>query len=50
MGNKVKNIGLIGLGMVAGVAASFQFSAIAQKVTAARCRWKKCASCPTCLA
>jgi carboxyl-terminal processing protease len=33
MGNKVKNIGLIGLGMVAGVAASFQFSAIAQKVT-----------------
>ncbi len=31
MGNKVKNIGLIGLGMVAGVAASFQFSAAAQK-------------------
>src|SRR5476649_2263069 len=33
MGNKVKNIGLIGLGMVAGVAVSLQFSAIAQKVT-----------------
>ena len=31
MGNKVKSIGLIGLGMVAGVAASFQFSATAQK-------------------
>jgi carboxyl-terminal processing protease len=31
MGNKVKNFGLIGLGMVAGVAASFQFSAAAQK-------------------
>src|SRR3954467_10279609 len=31
MGNKLKNIGLIGLGMVAGVAASFQFSAFAQK-------------------
>jgi carboxyl-terminal processing protease len=35
MGNKVKSIGLIGLGMVAGVAASLQFSAIAQKVTGA---------------
>ncbi|GGY93461.1 S41 family peptidase [Pseudoduganella plicata] len=34
MGNKVKSIGLIGLGMVAGVAASFQFSAIAQKAGA----------------
>jgi carboxyl-terminal processing protease len=33
MGNKVKSIGLIGLGMVAGVAASLQFSAIAQKIT-----------------
>jgi carboxyl-terminal processing protease len=33
MGNKVKSIGLIGLGMAAGVAASLQFSAIAQKVT-----------------
>ena len=33
MGNKVKSIGLIGLGMVAGVAVSLQFSAIAQKVT-----------------
>nr|WP_315255393.1 S41 family peptidase [uncultured Duganella sp.] len=33
MGNKVKSIGLIGLGMVAGVAASFQFPAIAQKVS-----------------
>jgi carboxyl-terminal processing protease len=31
MGNKLKNIGLIGLGMAAGVAASFQFSAFAQK-------------------
>jgi carboxyl-terminal processing protease len=31
MSNKMKNIGLIGLGMVAGVAASFQFSAYAQK-------------------
>jgi carboxyl-terminal processing protease len=31
MGNKLKNIGLIGLGMVAGVAASVQFSAMAQK-------------------
>ncbi|HWJ95060.1 MAG TPA: S41 family peptidase [Telluria sp.] len=31
MGNKVKNIGLIGLGMVAGMAATFQFSAFAQK-------------------
>ncbi|OON60065.1 peptidase S41 [Massilia sp. KIM] len=31
MGNKAKNMGLIGLGMVAGVAASFQFSAYAQK-------------------
>jgi carboxyl-terminal processing protease len=31
MGNKVKNLGLIGLGVVAGVAASFQFSAAAQK-------------------
>ena len=31
MGNKLKNIGLIGLGMVAGVAASLQFSAHAQK-------------------
>jgi len=31
MGNRAKNFGLIGLGMVAGVAASFQFSAYAQK-------------------
>ncbi|MBB3121867.1 S41 family peptidase [Pseudoduganella violacea] len=31
MGNKFKSMGLIGLGMVAGVAASMQFSAIAQK-------------------
>jgi carboxyl-terminal processing protease len=31
MGNKLKNFGLIGLGMMAGVAASFQFSAYAQK-------------------
>ena len=35
MGNKVKSIGLIGLGMVAGVAASFQFSAAAQKAAGA---------------
>jgi carboxyl-terminal processing protease len=35
MGNKVKNIGLIGLGMVAGIAASMQFSAIAQKTASA---------------
>jgi carboxyl-terminal processing protease len=33
MGNKLKNIGLIGIGMVAGVAASLQFSAHAQKGT-----------------
>jgi len=31
MSNKLKNIGLIGIGMVAGVAASLQFSAHAQK-------------------
>jgi carboxyl-terminal processing protease len=31
MGNKLKNLGLVGLGMVAGVAASVQFSALAQK-------------------
>jgi carboxyl-terminal processing protease len=31
MSNKLKNIGLIGLGVVAGVTASFQFSAYAQK-------------------
>jgi len=31
MGNKLKNIGLIGVGMIAGVAASVQFSALAQK-------------------
>jgi len=31
MGNKLKNFGLIGIGMVAGVAASVQFSALAQK-------------------
>ncbi|ALK95253.1 peptidase S41 [Massilia sp. WF1] len=31
MGNKLKNLGLVGIGMVAGVAASFQFSAMAQK-------------------
>ncbi|MBQ5950109.1 S41 family peptidase [Massilia sp. ST3] len=34
MGKKAKNFGLIGLGMVAGVAASFQFSAYAQKTGA----------------
>ncbi len=31
MGMKLKSVGLIGFGMVAGVAASFQFSAVAQK-------------------
>jgi len=31
MGSKAKNLGLIGLGMVAGVAATFQLSAYAQK-------------------
>ena len=31
MGSKFKNIGLISLGMIAGVAASMQFDAIAQK-------------------
>jgi carboxyl-terminal processing protease len=31
MGKKLKNAGLIGLGMVAGIAASVQFSALAQK-------------------
>ena len=31
MGSKLKNFGLIGIGMVAGVAASVQFSAFAQK-------------------
>jgi carboxyl-terminal processing protease len=35
MGNKVKSISLIGLGMVAGIAASMQFSAIAQKTAGA---------------
>lgn len=34
MGNKIKNIGLISLGMIAGVAASMQFSALAQKEAA----------------
>ncbi|NRR30862.1 S41 family peptidase [Oxalobacteraceae bacterium] len=34
MGNKVKSIGLVGLGLVAGVAASLQFPAIAQKLGA----------------
>ncbi|MFZ6816002.1 S41 family peptidase [Undibacterium sp. Rencai35W] len=31
MGSKIKNFGLISLGMIAGVAASVQFSALAQK-------------------
>ncbi|MFM9437089.1 carboxyl-terminal processing protease [Janthinobacterium sp. CG_23.3] len=35
MGIKVKSIGLIGLGMLAGIGASMQFSAVAQKSTAA---------------
>ncbi|MFZ6712126.1 S41 family peptidase [Undibacterium sp. TC9W] len=34
MGSKFKNFGLIGLGMIAGVAVSMQFSAVAQKGTA----------------
>jgi hypothetical protein len=52
MGNKLKNIGLVGIGMVAGVAASVQFSAMAQKgapvvQSRRRCRWTNCASWPT---
>jgi carboxyl-terminal processing protease len=35
MANKFKSISLIGIGMVAGVAASMQFSAIAQKISGA---------------
>jgi len=35
MGSKLRNIGLIGLGMIAGVAASMQFSAMAYKQTSA---------------
>ena len=35
MGNKVKSFSLIGLGMVAGIAASVQFSALAQKADGA---------------
>ncbi|HEY0587402.1 MAG TPA: S41 family peptidase [Pseudoduganella sp.] len=31
MGNKTKSLGLVGLGMVAGIAVSMQFSALAQK-------------------
>ncbi len=31
MGNKLKNLGLIGLGLVAGVAGSMQFDALAQR-------------------
>lgn len=34
MGNKLKNLGLITLGLVAGVAATVQFSAVAQKTSA----------------
>ena len=33
MGNKLKNFGLITLGLIAGVAASLQYSAMAQKTT-----------------
>src|SRR5471032_397849 len=33
MGNKVKSFSLVGLGVVAGITVSLQFSAIAQKVT-----------------
>ena len=32
MGNKVKSLGLIGLGMAAGIAATMQFSAVAQRL------------------
>ncbi|XLZ68386.1 S41 family peptidase [Massilia sp. SR12] len=32
MGNKTKSLGLVGLGMVAGIAVSMQFSALAQRV------------------
>lgn len=35
MGSKLKNFGLISLGVVAGVAASMQFSALAQKTASA---------------
>jgi carboxyl-terminal processing protease len=35
MGNKIRNLGLVGLGMVAGIAGSMQFSASAQKTLAA---------------
>ena len=31
MGSKLKNIGLISLGLVTGIAGSIQFDAIAQK-------------------
>jgi len=31
MGSRLKNVGLIGLGMFAGIAASMQFDALAQK-------------------
>ena len=47
---KLKNTGLIGLGVVAGVAVSLQFSAMAQKPSNRPCRWKNCASWPMCLA
>ena len=33
MGNKTKSLGLVGLGMVAGMAVSMQFSALAQKAS-----------------
>ena len=32
MGSKLKSLGLIGFGVVAGVAASLQYSALAQKM------------------
>lgn len=35
MGSKLKNFGLISLGMIAGIAASMQFSALAQKSASA---------------
>src|ERR1700751_3500684 len=33
MGTKLKNLGLVGVGVIAGVAVSLQFSAIAQKTS-----------------
>ena len=35
MGSKLKNIGLISLGLIAGIGSSIQFDAIAQKSVSA---------------